>query len=132
MTIPTAAFRLDATYVHLEDGPAAVPVEVADDFWQTLGERTELHDGRLITLGHMASDWDHWEMHPAGDELVYLLSGAMELILDAPGGEQVVALGERQAVIVPRGVWHRARIHRAGDALFVTRGAGTQHRPVLA
>ena len=71
-------------------------------------------------------------MHPAGDELVYLLSGAMELVLDAPGGEQVVALGERQAIIIPPGVWHRARILRAGDALFVTRGAGTQHRPVLA
>jgi oxalate decarboxylase/phosphoglucose isomerase-like protein (cupin superfamily) len=132
MTIPPAAFRLDGTYVHLDDGPGAVSVEVADDFWQTLGERTELHDGRLITLGHMASDWDHWEMHPAGDELVYLLSGAMELILDTQGGEQVVALGERQAIIVPRGVWHRARISAAGDALFVTRGAGTQHRPVSA
>jgi mannose-6-phosphate isomerase-like protein (cupin superfamily) len=131
MTIP-AAFRLDDTYVHLEDGPGARPIEVAEDFWQTLGERTELHDGRLITLALMASDWDHWEMHPAGDELVYLLSGAMELVLDAPGGERVVTLEERQAVIVPRGVWHRARISRAGDALFVTRGAGTQHRLVDA
>jgi oxalate decarboxylase/phosphoglucose isomerase-like protein (cupin superfamily) len=131
MTIP-AAFRLDATYVHVEDGPGAVRIEVTDDFWHTLDQRTELHDGRLITLGQMASDWDHWEMHPAGDELVYLLSGAMEFILEMPGGEQVIPLRERQAIIVPRGVWHRARIHRAGDALFVTRGAGTQHRPVSA
>lgn len=132
MTLSPAAFKLDATYVHLEDGPGAARIEVADDFWQTLDERTELHEGRLVTLAHMASDWDHWEMHPAGDELVYLLSGAMELILDMPGGEQVIALAERQAILVPRGVWHRARIHRAGDALFVTRGAGTQHRPVRA
>jgi hypothetical protein len=29
-------------------------------------------------------------------------------------------------------VWHRAIIHEPGDMLFITRGEGTQHRPVAS
>lgn len=58
-----------------------------------------------------------------------LLSGAMDLILEAPEGERAVALAAGQAGIVPRGVWHRAVVRAPGETLHVTRGGGTQHRP---
>jgi len=29
----------------------------------------------------MTEDWDHWEMHPAGDELIVLLSGSIDFRL---------------------------------------------------
>ena len=35
---------LHRTYLHLEDGPAVVPIDVGDDFWATIAERTELQN----------------------------------------------------------------------------------------
>jgi mannose-6-phosphate isomerase-like protein (cupin superfamily) len=123
------AFDLGSTYVHLHDGPDALPIPVGPDFWQRIDERRDLDAGRLVMVNRQTADWPHWEMHPAGDEIVCLLSGALDLVLEEPGGERAVALRPGQAVIVPRGVWHRGVVRQPGDALFITRGAGTQHRP---
>jgi len=125
-------FDLIDTYVHLEDGPTAISVEAGADFWATIDERTELHSGRLVTLFHIQNteEWVHWEMHPAGEELVYLLVGAIDLVLQKETGERLLPLRSRAAGIIPRGVWHRAIVHTPSDVLFITRGAGTQLRPI--
>jgi mannose-6-phosphate isomerase-like protein (cupin superfamily) len=123
------AFDLATTYVQLDDGPRASAVEVDDEFWQTIDRRSELQGGRLVGRFHNAQDWDIWEMHPAGDEVVCLLSGAIDVVLDDPDGERVVALEAGRTCIVPRGVWHRAIVREPGDTLHITRGEGTQHRP---
>jgi mannose-6-phosphate isomerase-like protein (cupin superfamily) len=115
--------------VQLDDGPAAFAVDVDDEFWETIDRRSDLHGGRLVGAFHNAADWDIWEMHPAGDEIVCLLSGAIDVVLDEPPGERVVALEAGQTCIVPRGVWHRAVVREPGDTLHITRGEGTQHRP---
>jgi hypothetical protein len=123
-------FDLARTYVHLADGPEARPLEVGADFWARLGARADLQEGRLVSAFTMTRTWDHWEMHPAGDELVVLLAGSIDLVLEAPGGPRRVPLRDRGACLVPRGVWHRAVVHRESEVLHVTRGAGTRHRPV--
>jgi mannose-6-phosphate isomerase-like protein (cupin superfamily) len=127
-----SSFDLISTYVHLEDGPSTTPIEVSADFWATIDKRTELHGGRLVTLFHIEStrEWVNWEVHPAGDELVYLLSGAADIVLQDDKNEQHIKLRTRAAGIIPRGVWHRAIIHTPSDLLFITRGAGTQHKPI--
>jgi len=127
-----STFDLINTYVHLQDGPDAVPVAVGDDFWATIDKRTELHSGRLVTLFHIQNtdEWVHWEIHPAGDEIVCLLSGAIDLILQEGEHERSLELRSRAAGIIPRGVWHRAIVHTPSDVLFITRGAGTQLRPI--
>ena len=33
---------------------------------------------------------DEWEMHPGGDELLYLLTGALDVVLDEPAGERTL------------------------------------------
>ena len=129
MQTTSEAFDLATTYVQLDDGPAATAVPVDEQFWETVDRRPELHGGRLVGAFHNASDWDSWEMHPAGDELVCLLSGAIDVVLDEEHGERVVPLEAGKTFIVPRGVWHRAVVHEAGDTVHITRGAGTQHRP---
>ena len=129
---PLSPFDLINTYVHLEDGAAANPVDVNVDFWATIDKRTELHSGRLVTLFHIQStdEWVHWEMHPAGDELVYLLSGAIDIILQEGDCKRVIELRSRAASIIPRGVWHRAIVHTPSEVLFIPRGKGTQLRPI--
>ena len=52
-------------------------------------------------------------MHPAGEEVVYLLSGAIDLVLDGADGERIVPLRDGEAYIVPRGTWHRAVVPRS-------------------
>jgi hypothetical protein len=124
-----ASFDLTDTYVHITDGPEAIPLEVGDDFWEKIATRTDLGDGRLVSAFRFDADWDNWERHPAGDEIVILLSGSVDLVLDEPGGERAICLRGRGACIVPRGIWHTARVHEPCETLHITRGAGTEHRP---
>ena len=86
-------------------------------------------EGRLTAVFPMTEDWPHWECHAAGDEPVFCLSGALDLVLDLPEGERVVALGPGKGVLVPAGIWHRGVVREPGDCLFVTPGEGTEHRP---
>ena len=123
-------FDLADTYLQLDDGPAAPGAAVDEHFWEQIAERPELHGGRLVMMTRYTEDWDSWEMHPAGDEFVYALDGAVDLILDEEHGERVVELRGRSGCVVPRGVWHRGVVHRPGDVLHITRGEDTQHRPV--
>ncbi len=83
-----------------------------------------------IGVFHNAATWDSWEMHPAGDDIVCLLSGSLDVVLDEDGAERNIELRPLATCIVPRSVWHRAVVHVPGDTLHITRGAGTQHRPV--
>lgn len=124
------AFTLDGTYVHLKPDNSARAMEGGDRFWATIQERTDLEQGRLMGVTGQSKDWDHWERHPAGEEILTLLSGEMELVLDLEGGEQRTVLKAGETFIVPRGIWHRALVKEAGRLMFVTPGAGTEHRPI--
>jgi hypothetical protein len=52
------------------------------------------------------------------------------MVLAEEHGERVVELRGRRACLVPRGVWHRGIVRAPSDAVFVTRGKGTEHRPI--
>ena len=121
------AHDFGANFVVLTEGPAATPVAVGTDFWErTVGG---LPPGRLVSVFETTAPWAHWEMHPAGDEVIVQLSGTVRLLLEVDGGEQAVTLAAGQFVIVPQGVWHTAEPIEAGRAVFITPGAGTAHRP---
>ena len=122
---------LVSRYLHLTDG-VAHPIEVSDTFWEDLASGRgdfRLEDGWLVLCSHNTQDWKHWEMHPAGDELVYLVSGAIDLIFETQDGERVVELRNRGGVLVRRGTWHTAKVYEPSDVLYITAGAGTQSRP---
>ncbi len=118
------------TYVHLAgDGEArSVP---GDSFWELpASERDRFGQGWLISEFAFTQDWPNWEMHPQGDEFVYLLSGAVELLLERGSGIETIVLAGSGAVVVPRGVWHTAKVRTPSRMLHVTRGEGTLTRPV--
>ncbi len=126
-----AAFDLRHTYVHFTDGGSARPIPVTDRFWPDLISGKLKLEGRLITVARMSEDWPHWEMHPNGEELVVLLSGSVELVVERGGRELRQKLETPgQAWLNLRGDWHRAIVHEPGDLMFITHGEGTQHRPV--
>lgn len=118
------------TYVHLAADGVATELPGGEQFW-CLPEPEIEHYGKgwLVSEFECTEDWPNWEMHPNADEFVYLLSGSIEVLFEQPDGLKAVALHGSGAVIVPRGVWHTARVTAPSRMLHVTQGAGTQHRP---
>jgi quercetin dioxygenase-like cupin family protein len=87
-------------------------------------------EGRLVTVFNFEGDWESWEMHPAGDELVLCLTGSMTLHqVHLDGSTQTVTLAAGEYAINPPGTWHTADVPGTATALFITAGLGTETRP---
>ena len=118
-------------YVRLGADGVAEPLPGGDAFWSLPHpELDRIGSDWLVSEFEFSADWPTWEMHPNGDEFVYLLSGSIELLLEHDDGVRVLAIADRGAVVVPRGVWHTARIRAPSRMLHVTLGAGTETRAV--
>ena len=120
---------LDNTYVHLGTGPEVRLIDVTPDFWSTIDQRTDLHTGRLITTAVVDVDWDVWEMHPAGDEIIIVSEGSVHFRLDDGNAQSGIELSAPQFVSVPAGTWHTADARGGGRLIIITWGEGTEHRP---
>ena len=126
----TQPFSLNATYVHLRPDDSALAMQGGKEFWMGIEDRRDLDQGRLMGASQQTADWDHWERHPAGEEILTLLSGELEIVLATKAGEERAVLKAGQTLVVPVGIWHRGIVRTPGELLFVTAGAGTEHRPV--
>ncbi len=104
-------------------------LEVTPEIYQELDDRYNgCRSHTLISAYRFSEDWPTWEKHPAGDEMVILLSGRAEFVLRRDSGDESVILEHPGSfVIVPRNTWHTARIDQATSMLFVTPGEGTQN-----
>lgn len=121
------------TYLHFQDDGRVNPIPLSESFWGEVaaGGHPELEQGRLMSAFTFSEPWAMWERHPAGEELVMLLSGAATLVLEESGQERTLHLSSPGSyVVVPRNVWHTARANAPVTMLFLTPGAGTEHRPV--
>jgi mannose-6-phosphate isomerase-like protein (cupin superfamily) len=134
VTDPDAPFDLCTTFVHLGRGATATALpdfEWTPEYLAGYGRRFESDgdDGRLVVMNRQAATWEQWERHPAGEEVVVLLSGRVDLLQEIDGETRRVELRPGQAVINPANVWHTADVHEPGEGLFITPGRGTEHRP---
>ena len=134
MTGTISAHDLRSVPLHLGLGSRAVPLP--DWGWEpeqlaAYEERfgADGREGRLVIMFEQATSWDTWERHPAGDEVVILVSGRADLIQDVGGVDQRIPMAPGEAVINPAGVWHTADVHEPGAILTITPGQGTEHRP---
>lgn len=86
-------------------------------------------DGRLVGMHRFTEDWDMWEVHPNGSEVVLCLEGSMTLHQEKPDGSRAsVPLGPGEYAINEPGTWHTADVEGTATALFITAGLGTEHR----
>lgn len=130
----TQAHDLRTHPIHLGLGAkaSAQPAFTGAEWYEAYGARTAADgaEGRLVSMYDFTADWDVWEMHPAGDEVVVCLSGELTLIQErADGALHSETIGAGQYLINPAGVWHTANIPSAASVLFITAGEGTQGRP---
>lgn len=122
--------NLSDTYLHLSDGADVSTFEGGDVFWQTMEAPTDLNQGRLVCITPQRADWLVWERHPKGEEVITLLDGRVDFVLETAEGTKTVPLSAKQTIVIPRNVWHRAVVREPGDALFITCGVGaTEHKP---
>jgi quercetin dioxygenase-like cupin family protein len=110
------------------DGKGAVQVvATGPDFYARVRSDASL-GGTMVSLGTGSGRRSsHWEMHPAGEEILVVLGGPPIVRFEHEDGRRETlqpAIGD--AVIVPRGVWHRAE--GVGQILYITYGAGTTHK----
>jgi quercetin dioxygenase-like cupin family protein len=128
-------FDLSSTYVHLGLGATATPLpdfEWSPSYLEDYERRfaSDGVEGRLVVLSPQVETWDFWERHPAGEEVVVLLTGRCDLVQELDGTAVTTPLRPGEAIINPAGVWHRSVVHEPGTALFITPGIGTEHRPL--
>lgn len=124
-------FLPDETYALL-DANGGIHQEVGGrEFWNQPQEALDaLGKDWLVSEFLCDADWGSWEMHPHGEEFVYLLDGDIEFLMEtAEGVATAQRITDRGAVVVPRGVWHTAKVLRPSRMFFITMGAGTQHQP---
>lgn len=127
-------FDIRSTFAHLsiDATTTAIPdFAWTPDFLAGYSERFAADEGRgrLVMMGEMASDWDSWERHPAGEELVISCNATFDLHQEFDDGVRVVRIEPAGAIVNPTNVWHTADVLESGFVVFVTPGEGTEHRP---
>ena len=131
MTASVAPFDLTSTCLRLRPDASVESLALGGSFWQRMsaGELGNFHNEYLVTLHTYSDNWPQWEMHPNGDEVVCLISGAVDFVLGDDARSRTVQLrGAGEYVVVTRGTWHTARPLVASTLLFITAGEGTLHR----
>ena len=126
------SLNLVSDFVVLSPDHAATPVAVTPTLFEDLARAFDgFKDHLLVSTFTFDTDWPTWEIHPAGDELVLLLSGEATLVLETAHGEEVVTLHEPGTyAVVRKGTWHTARTSTPTRMVFITPGEGTENRAV--
>ncbi|GAA1550724.1 cupin domain-containing protein [Streptomyces globosus] len=128
------AADLRTTPVHLGLGSSAKPVEGFTwdpEALQAYSAATAADgaEGRIVMIFDGDGPGDHWESHPAGDELVVCLSGSVTVTRVVDGVTERVLLVPGQATVNPAGVWHAVDMEGPTSILSITATLGTDHRP---
>jgi mannose-6-phosphate isomerase-like protein (cupin superfamily) len=88
-------------------------------------------DGYTVGAPIVTQDPPHaGEMHPDGDELLYVMSGRFTVSLELDAGRRDVEMRAGAALVVPRGVWHLVALQEPGQLVHITPGPGGSHRPL--
>ena len=126
---------INAHPIHLGLGATAViePLFTGSMDWYTAYSERHARDGaegRLVSMHLFTEPWAMWEMHPQGCEVVLCIAGTITLHQErADGSRRTATLPHGQYAINEPGTWHTADVEGSATALFITAGAGTEHRP---
>jgi mannose-6-phosphate isomerase-like protein (cupin superfamily) len=129
--VTQAPLHITTTHLRLKPDGMADKLPVTPAFWPDLiaGKYGDFHNEYLVTTNSFTEAWPTWEKHPNGDEIVILLSGSVDFIIETPEGERLVEVRQPgEYAFVPKGHWHTANPHAPTTMLFITAGEGTQIR----
>ena len=87
-------------------------------------------EGATFGVATMSENSPHaGEMHPDGDEILYLISGRVRVVfLDSSMDDIDVMPGD--GLVVPKGMWHRVDILEPCQIVYLTPGPNSEYRPL--
>ncbi|RLA30981.1 MAG: hypothetical protein DRR11_10750 [Gammaproteobacteria bacterium] len=87
-------------------------------------------EGATFGVATMSENSPHaGEMHPDGDEILYLISGRVSVVfLDSSMDDIDVMPGD--GLVVPKGMWHRVDIIEPCQIVYLTPGPNNEYRPL--
>jgi mannose-6-phosphate isomerase-like protein (cupin superfamily) len=84
--------------------------------------------GFTFTPVSMSQDAPHGgEMHPDGDEIIFVFSGSMEVTLEFEK-VLVVHVAAGEGIVIPKGVWHKVHVIEPVNLATVSPGPGFEFR----
>jgi quercetin dioxygenase-like cupin family protein len=85
-------------------------------------------DGFSFSIVSMEKDAPHdGEMHPDGDEIVYVISGRIEVTIDS---EKLIEIVAGTGVVIPKGVWHKIHVIEPAQLVTVVPGPNFKFRSI--
>ena len=98
---------------------------------QQPGRPPQRIDGFSVGAPMLTEDAPHaGEVHPDGDELLYMVSGGITVRLELPEGDRSVDVAAGEALVVPKGTWHLVTLREPGRLVHITPGPNGDHRPL--
>ena len=86
-------------------------------------------DGMTVGVVTMEHDAPHGgEVHPDGDEILYVISGRLRVAGDSAPDEPL-EMGHGAECVVKKGEWHKVDVLEKTQLLHITPGPGGDHRP---
>ena len=87
-------------------------------------------EGATFGVASMSENSPHGgEMHPDGDEVLYLISGRANVVF-VEDDEENIEMRPGDGLVVPRGMWHRVDILEPCQIVYVTPGPNNEFRPL--
>jgi mannose-6-phosphate isomerase-like protein (cupin superfamily) len=118
------------TKLELTD-PARCSFDLNRDLSISVRERKpgppERIDGFTLGIVSMKGESPHGgEVHPDGDEILYVISGRLQVAGDT---SDPLEIGPGEACIVRQGEWHTVSVLEEAQLIHVTPGPNGDHRP---
>jgi len=87
-------------------------------------------DGMTFGVATMSENSPHGgEMHPDGDEVLYLISGRIKVVF-LESREEDIEVEPGDGLVVPQGMWHRVDILEPSQIVYLTPGPNNEFRPL--
>lgn len=114
--------------------PTGLAIDIGSD--KTVTTRTaplgppQRTDGMTMGIITMTQNAPHnGELHPDGDEILYVISGSVNVRGEsAPDEPVLIQAGEM--CIVSKGEWHKVELLEETQLVHITPGPGGDHRPL--
>jgi mannose-6-phosphate isomerase-like protein (cupin superfamily) len=87
-------------------------------------------EGATFGVATMSKNSPHaGEMHPDGDEILYLISGRVRVVFLGSAVDDI-EVSPDDGLVVPKGVWHRVDILEPSQIVYLTPGPNNEYRPL--
>jgi quercetin dioxygenase-like cupin family protein len=87
-------------------------------------------DGFSFSILSMDRDAPHdGEMHPDGDEIIYVISGKIEVTLELDK-EELFEVVVGTGIVIPKGIWHKIHVIEAAQLVTVVPGPSFEFRTI--